>query len=125
MRKLGLDACLVTLDRDGRSSRLERAVSRFLESAPACLKPGGRLVIISFHSLEDRIVKRHFQHWDHAGMMRNLTAHVVKPGREEIWSNPRSRSARLRAAERLQHTAQSEAHDGGSEVPPLATFRRR
>jgi 16S rRNA (cytosine1402-N4)-methyltransferase len=101
------------------------SLTRFLESAPACLKPGGRLVIISFHSLEDRIVKRHFQHWDHAGTMRNLTAHVVKPGREDVWSNPRSRSARLRAAERLQHTAQPEAHGGGSELSPPATFRRR
>jgi 16S rRNA (cytosine1402-N4)-methyltransferase len=101
------------------------SLTRFLESAPACLKPGGRLVIISFHSLEDRIVKRHFQHWDHAGMMRNLTAHVVTPGREEIGSNPRSRSARLRASERLQHTAQSEADDGGSEASPPATFRHR
>ena len=79
---------------------------QFLESAPACLKPGGRLVIISFHSLEDRIVKRHFQHWDRAGIMHNLTAHVVKPGGEEVRSNPRSRSARLRAAEQLEHTAQ-------------------
>ena len=73
---------------------------KFLKDAPFCLTPGGRLVIISFHSLEDRFVKQHFQRWHREGLMRNLTAHVVKPSAEEVQRNPRSRSARLRAAER-------------------------
>ena len=73
----------------------------FLASAPQCLAPGGRLVIISFHSLEDRMVKQAFRKWHQEGHMRNLTRHVVKPSLDEIRNNPRSRSARLRAAERM------------------------
>ena len=76
-------------------------LSQFLASAPDCLLPGGRLVILSFHSLEDRLVKQHFQRWNREGRMRNLTRRVVRPGFEELRANPRSRSARLRAAERL------------------------
>ncbi|MBI3895264.1 MAG: 16S rRNA (cytosine(1402)-N(4))-methyltransferase RsmH [Acidobacteria bacterium] len=77
------------------------SLEQFLEAVPECLAPGGRLVVISFHSLEDRLVKQSFRKWDREGRMRNLTRHVVKPTREEIRANPRSRSARLRAAERL------------------------
>ena len=58
-------------------------------------------MVISFHSLEDRIVKQHFQQWDRERRMRNLTKHVVRPSESEVHSNPRSRSARLRAAERM------------------------
>ena len=76
------------------------SLAQFLQDAPSCLAPEGRLAIISFHSLEDRIVKQQFQKWDRVGLMRNLTRHVVKPSTTEIQSNPRSRSARLRAAER-------------------------
>jgi len=76
-------------------------LEQLLHAAPSCLAPGGRLVIISFHSLEDRIVKHRFQEWNRQGVMRNLTRHVVRPSPEEARRNPRSRSARLRAAERL------------------------
>ena len=76
-------------------------LERFLSTAPDCLVPGGRLVLISFHSLEDRIVKQHFQRWHREGRMRNLTRHVVRPSLAEVRANRRSRSARLRAAERL------------------------
>jgi len=89
---------------------------KFLNNAPVCLAPGGRLVIISFHSLEDRFVKQHFQQWHREGLMRNLTPHVVKPSAEEVQTNPRSRSARLRAAERL---AKSQL----LEVPEADAFR--
>jgi 16S rRNA (cytosine1402-N4)-methyltransferase len=72
-----------------------------LSSAPAVLKPGGRLVVISFHSLEDRIVKDALRDGAHDGLYRVLTKKPVIAGDEEIELNPRSRSAKLRAAERL------------------------
>jgi 16S rRNA (cytosine1402-N4)-methyltransferase len=58
------------------------------------------VVILSFHSLEDRLVKRAFQGWQREGRARILTRKVVRPGEEEIRANPRSRSAKLRAAEK-------------------------
>lgn len=92
------------------------ALQDFLKAAPAWLKPGGKLAIISFHSLEDRIVKRSFQNYasefidrpewpqprrnpDHC--LRILTRKPVEPSAAEIERNPRSRSARLRVAEKL------------------------
>lgn len=59
------------------------------------LKPGGRLVIISFHSLEDRIVKNFFKN---SSELKILTKKPTRPNQEEIKNNPRSRSAKLRAA---------------------------
>jgi 16S rRNA (cytosine1402-N4)-methyltransferase len=72
-----------------------------LEAAPDVLKPGGRLVVISFHSLEDRIVKDALRHGFQTGVYRILTKKPVEAGEEEVDRNPRSRSAKLRAAERL------------------------
>jgi len=72
-----------------------------LEAAPRVLKPGGRLVVISFHSLEDRIVKDAMREGAKQGVYRLLTKKPVIANEEEIASNPRSRSAKLRAAERL------------------------
>ena len=74
---------------------------KLLESAPRVLKPGGRLVIISFHSLEDRMVKDALREGAHAGVYRLLAKKPVVAGAEEVAGNPRSRSAKLRAAERL------------------------
>jgi 16S rRNA (cytosine1402-N4)-methyltransferase len=71
-----------------------------LESAPRVLRPGGRLVVISFHSLEDRIVKDALREGARQGGYRLLTKKPVTAGGEEIGRNPRSRSAKLRAAER-------------------------
>jgi 16S rRNA (cytosine1402-N4)-methyltransferase len=70
-----------------------------LEGIPVWVKAGGRAVILSFMSLEDRKVKRAFQSWARLGQARLLARHVVRPSREEIRSNPPSRSARLRAVE--------------------------
>ena len=72
-----------------------------LDAAPQVLKPGGRLVIISFHSLEDRIVKDAFRDGVKQGRYELLTKKPVTAGEEEIDRNPRSRSAKLRAAERV------------------------
>jgi 16S rRNA (cytosine1402-N4)-methyltransferase len=71
-----------------------------LDAAPSVLKPGGRLVVISFHSLEDRIVKDALRDGAKAGIYRVLTKKPVEATEEEIDRNPRSRSAKLRAAER-------------------------
>jgi 16S rRNA (cytosine1402-N4)-methyltransferase len=72
-----------------------------LEAAPRVLKPGGRLVVISFQSLEDRIVKDALREGAKQGLYRLLTKKPVTAGKEEIDRNPRSRSAKMRAAERV------------------------
>ena len=72
-----------------------------LEAAPKVLKPGGRLVVISFHSLEDRIVKDAVRAGREAGIYSVLTKKPVTATEEEIDRNPRSRSAKMRAAEKV------------------------
>ena len=72
-----------------------------LDALPEVLLPGGRAVIITFHSLEDRLVKHAFQRGARAGCFRLLTKKPLRPSEEEIDRNPRSRSAKLRAVERL------------------------
>jgi 16S rRNA (cytosine1402-N4)-methyltransferase len=72
-----------------------------MDAAPQLLKPGGRLVVISFHSLEDRIVKDALREGMKQGHYRLLTKKPVIATEEEIDRNPRSRSAKLRAAERV------------------------
>jgi 16S rRNA (cytosine1402-N4)-methyltransferase len=74
----------------------------FLSGFPDILAVGGRSVVISFHSLEDRLVKHAFLGLQREGRMRVLTKHVVRPTPGEIQENPRSRSAKLRAAEKLE-----------------------
>jgi len=71
-----------------------------MDAAPEVLKPGGRLVVISFHSLEDRIVKDALRDGAKAGIYSVLTKKPAGATQEEIDRNPRSRSAKLRAAER-------------------------
>ncbi|MCU1338010.1 MAG: rRNA ((1402)-N(4))-methyltransferase RsmH [Bryobacterales bacterium] len=82
-------------------NREQEELDALLESIPRLVKPGGRAVIISFMSLEDRKVKQSFQAMAKAGQARVLTRHVVRPAEEEIWNNPPSRSAKLRAVELL------------------------
>lgn len=93
-------------------------IEQGLAAAAALLAPGGRLVVVSFHSLEDRIVKRffaartgregHASRHDPAALIAPpkpeftlLTTRAVRPGEAELAANPRARSARLRAMERL------------------------
>lgn len=87
---------------------LRLAVNRELENleqalpaAREVLRPGGRICLIAFHSLEDRIVKHTFRRWAGEGKVRVLTAKPVRPSPAETRINPRARSARLRAAEKL------------------------
>ncbi|HLY40924.1 MAG TPA: 16S rRNA (cytosine(1402)-N(4))-methyltransferase RsmH [Terracidiphilus sp.] len=75
-------------------------IKALMEAAPTLLKPSGRLVVISFHSLEDRIVKDSLREGAHNGIWNILTKKPVTAGEDEIKRNPRSRSAKLRAAER-------------------------
>jgi len=87
-----------------------------LDTAVGLLSPGGRLAVISFHSLEDRIVKRFFRResrdcicppeqlicrCEHTATLQVLTKRPIRPNNDEILRNPRARSARLRVAERL------------------------
>jgi 16S rRNA (cytosine1402-N4)-methyltransferase len=77
-----------------------RHLSDFLERAPSVLKPGGRLVVITFHSTEDRLVKRYWKdHWN-PGPMRAVSKKVLIASAEERRVNPRSRSAKLRVFEK-------------------------
>jgi len=76
-------------------------LGQFLSRTPAAMNSGGRWVVLSYHSREDRLVKRAFQEGERAGTLRVLTKHVIQPTREEMAGNPRSRSAKLRCAERV------------------------
>ena len=75
-------------------------IRALLEAAPRLLKPSARLVVISFHSLEDRIAKDSLREGARQGIWKILTKKPVTAGEEEVEQNPRARSAKLRAAEK-------------------------
>jgi len=73
-------------------------LSAFLALAPAALAPDARLAVISFQSTEDRLVKQAFRSAEQTGLVKILTKKPLSPAPDELASNPRSRSAKLRAA---------------------------
>jgi 16S rRNA (cytosine1402-N4)-methyltransferase len=82
-------------------NREEEELEQFLSRTPATLNIGGRWIVLSYHSLEDRPVKRAFQALEREGSFRVMTRKVIVPGEEEIRDNPRARSAKLRVAEKI------------------------
>ncbi len=73
-------------------------LKKLLEASEKVLKKGGRIAVISFHSLEDRIVKRFFKN---SKILKEVTKKAIVPSEEEVSRNPRSRSAKMRVAERI------------------------
>jgi 16S rRNA (cytosine1402-N4)-methyltransferase len=76
-------------------------LDKLLEIVPGILKPGGRFVVLTFMSTEDRKVKQAFQAESRLGRGKILTRHVVKPSEQEVFENAASRSSKLRALERV------------------------
>jgi 16S rRNA (cytosine1402-N4)-methyltransferase len=76
-------------------------LGQFLSRVPATMNPEGRCVMLAYHSREDRVVKEAFREAAKQGTLKILTKHVVRPSEEEERMNPRSRSAKLRCAERV------------------------
>ena len=74
------------------------ALDTFLRQLPACLKPGGRVAMLTFHSGEDRRVKKAFQAGERSGLYARVAHDVTRPTPEEIRANPRASSAKLRWA---------------------------
>lgn len=98
-----------------------QSIESFLPQAIAALAPGGRLAVISFHSLEDRLVKQTFRResrdcicppeqpictCDHKASIKEITRHAIVPAESEADENPRARSAHLRVAEKLAQDLQ-------------------
>jgi 16S rRNA (cytosine1402-N4)-methyltransferase len=88
-------------------NREEEELEQFLSRTPATLFSGGRWVVLTYHSLEDRPVKQAFQRLEREGSFRVLTKKVIRPNQEEIKTNPRARSAKMRVAEKISSAVPS------------------
>jgi len=86
-------------------------LEQFLSRAPATLSFAGRWVVLSYHSLEDRLVKHQFQNLARQGVLKILTKKVIQPAAEETRANPRARSAKMRVAEK------SAREDAAARIP--------
>jgi len=96
-------------------NREEEELEQFLSWAPATISSGGRWVVLSYHSLEDRPVKRAFQKLEREKTFKVLTKKVIQPSEDEIRNNPRSRSAKMRVAEKLD-TAEGRAQNNDDRI---------
>jgi len=101
LRRIGIHPARRTfqalrIETNDELSRLEESV----ENAFYLLKPGGSLLVISYHSLEDRTIKKLFKRLEAKGLGKLMHKKVIRPSEAEIQQNPRSRSARLRVVER-------------------------
>jgi 16S rRNA (cytosine1402-N4)-methyltransferase len=90
-------------------------ISALLGAAPKLLKPGGRLVVISFHSLEDRLAKDAFREGAQQGVYEILTRKPLVADEAETERNPRARSAKLRAVERLKEAPAGKKEAGAQQ----------
>ena len=121
------------------NQELERLKS-FMERAADFLNPGGRLCVLSFHSLEDRIVKQQLKALEkgcscppqlpmcvcgQSPQVRILTRRVVRPSAEEVSANPMARSTRLRAAEKLRKTDDKSQNSEDPGQKPKAVDHQR
>ena len=94
----GVQTCaLPILATNSELSNLEQVIEKGFE----CLKIGGHISIITFHSLEDRIVKRAYMNLKENGKARMINKKPIIPTDDEIMNNPRSRSAKLRLLEKI------------------------
>jgi 16S rRNA (cytosine1402-N4)-methyltransferase len=103
--RLGKDDADLTVRRVFQALRIAvndefSALENFLRNLPACLKPGGRAAILTFHSGEDRRVKKAFASGHRDGIYSDISHEVIRPTPEEVHSNPRSAPAKLRWARR-------------------------
>ena len=96
-------------------NREEEELGQFLSRTPATLNLGGCWIVLSYHSLEDRLVKHEFQRLARDGGFQLLTKKVIQPGDAEIAANPRARSAKMRVIEKV---ATAETRFGGERPAP-------
>jgi len=92
-------------------NREEEELEQFLSRTPATLSSLGRWVVLTYHSLEDRPVKQAFQRLEREGGFRILTRKVIRPSQEEIRTNPRARSAKMRVVEKLSEVPAHLPHE--------------
>jgi 16S rRNA (cytosine1402-N4)-methyltransferase len=97
-------------------NRESEELGQFLSRTPVTLNPGARWIVLSYHSLEDRLVKRAFQELARGGGFRILTKHVERPAAQEVQDNPRSRSAKMRVIEKTGESVEPGERESSAEA---------